>query len=75
MFMFCICGFFGQLLLTRAYQIYDASKLAPFHYLQVAVGYFNDIVFLGNQPDTLSFVGSCLIVFLSLFLLKGKKKP
>ena len=71
----CLSGFLGNYCTTRAYQCYDASKLAPFQYIFPAASYILDIIFLDNQPDTLSAIGSCVIVGLSLLLLrKGKKK-
>ena len=55
---------------SRAYQIYEASKLAPFQYLEVAFSYLFDIFILDNQPDTFSIAGTILIVSVA-FISKG----
>jgi drug/metabolite transporter (DMT)-like permease len=73
--MLCICGLTGHVLLTRAYQVYDASKLAPFHYLEIVAGYFLDIVFLGNRPDLLSIIGTVMIISIGFMLSHQAKEP
>ena len=72
--LLCLCGMGGHLFTTRAYQVYDAAKLAPFHYLEIAVWYFCDIVVLDNEIDTLSIIGTVLIVSVSLALAKNTHK-
>lgn len=60
---------------NRAYQIYDASKLAPFYYLEVAFSYMFEIFVMKDTPDIFSITGTILIVSVSFFKAqKGKPK-
>ena len=74
MLMLCLCGLSGHVFLTRAYQVYDASKLAPFHYFEIVVGYLLDLAFFNNKPDLLSAIGTVMIISIGFILSKPQKE-
>lgn len=53
----------------RAFQLAEASILAPFLFLEIPFSYLVDIIILGNIPDIFSIFGTLLIISVS-FIIK-----
>ena len=64
-------GTAGQFFFTRAYQVSEASKVAPIQYMEIVFAYIFDILFLGHAFDKYSAVGSVFIASVALILKKG----
>ncbi len=62
----------GQVLLTHAYQFARASDIAPYKYLHVLFAALIGIIFLGEQIDIFSLLGSMVIIIVFIYLYKKR---
>jgi len=57
-----IFGFFGQLFMTKAFQIGETSVIAPIKYVEVVFAIIVGVGFLGETYSVWSFVGMAMII-------------
>ena len=57
-----ICGFFGQILLTKALQLENAGPVAVARTMDIVLAFFYQITLLHDTPDWKSYLGSALVV-------------
>ena len=57
-----IFGFFGQLFMTKAFQIGETSVIAPIKYVEVVFAIIVGVGFLGETYSVWSFVGMGMII-------------
>jgi drug/metabolite transporter (DMT)-like permease len=71
-----ITGTIGQILLTKAYAIGSAPRIAVIGMSQVAMGLVFDIAFRQQLPPTLSLIGMAFVVCPVLWIIsRGKGRP
>jgi drug/metabolite transporter (DMT)-like permease len=66
---------FGVLCSVRAYQMDDASRIAPFEYVYLALMAFYDVVLWGQWPDPLTALGMALICGGGVFVAWREGRP
>jgi len=68
-----LAGALGQIALTRAFQLGEASMIAPLEYtgLVWVIGW--DLAFWGQLPDAFTWVGAAIIVASGLYLLHRER--
>lgn len=71
------CNLFGNIALSRAYQIAEPSWLAPFDYTYLAYVVLWSFVLFGELPDGLSLLGLALIAAAGIVtaLREGLRQP
>jgi len=57
-----VCGFMGQILLTKALQLENAGPVAVARTLDIVLSFLYQIIFLHDAPDWMSYLGSALVV-------------
>ncbi|MGB5386800.1 MAG: DMT family transporter [Eudoraea sp.] len=57
-----VFGYFGQLFMTKAFQMGETNLIAPLKYLEVFFAVIVGIVFLGEEYYVWSFVGIAMII-------------
>jgi drug/metabolite transporter (DMT)-like permease len=57
-----VFGYFGQLFMTKAFQIGETNAIAPLKYLEVFFAVIVGVVFLGEAYSIWSFVGMGMII-------------
>jgi len=67
-------GYLGQYFMTKAFQIYDTSKIAPFKYLEVIVTIVFGFFFLGEIYSAWTLLGVLLILSGLFYNITLKKK-
>ncbi|HUS54179.1 MAG TPA: DMT family transporter [Thermohalobaculum sp.] len=65
----------GVLTSVRAYQIEDASRIAPFEYSYLLLMPIYDVVLWGNWPQPLTLVGMALICGAGVFVAWREGRP
>jgi len=65
----------GVLSSVRAYQMEDASRIAPFEYSYLAIMPVYDVVFWGNWPEPLTLLGMGLITLAGVFVAWREGRP
>jgi len=75
-----VTGTAGQFLLTRAYQVGEASALAPLDFIRLIVNTVLGIVIFSELPDSATLVGAVLVVGSTVYVIrrnakKGRKVP
>ena len=70
-----IVGYFGQLFMTKAFQIGQTHQVAPFKYAEVVFGLVTGMLIFGESYSLWSYLGMALIITgLSCYaLIKGSK--
>lgn len=58
-----VFGYFGQLYMTKAFQEGEASKVAPFKYVEVVFTLSFGVYYFGEVYTFLSFLGIFLVIF------------
>ena len=68
-----LAGALGQIALTRAFQLGEASMIAPLEYTGLiwVIGW--DLAFWGQLPDAVTWVGAAIIVTSGLYLLHRER--
>jgi len=69
-----IMGTFAQLLLTHAYKLEEASKVAPFAYTAVVFSFIMGVLFFGEIPNRSSILGSILIILSCILLTQYQRR-
>jgi len=69
-----LVGTFAQLLLTHAYKLQEASKIAPFAYTAVVFSFLMGVLFFDEIPNKSSIIGSLLIILSCIFLTRSQRK-
>ncbi len=57
-----VFGYFGQLFMTKAFQIGETNIIAPMKYIEVLFAVVIGVVFLGETYSVWSFVGMAMII-------------
>ena len=66
----------GQVLMTRAYQLDNAPRVAAASYSAPVFGMLADVLFFATFPSVYAWIGGALVVSAGLLLVfRGKKKP
>lgn len=69
-----VFGFFGQLFMTKAFQMAETSIIAPIKYVEVVFAIIAGVGFLGETYTIWSFVGMAMIISGVLLNIWYKKK-
>lgn len=69
-----ICAAGGQFTITAAYYHAPASKISIYDYTQILFSTLLGLVFFGQLPDVLSFIGYGIIIFMALLNFLYNKK-
>ena len=67
-----IFGLIGQVFMTRAFQLEEASVLAPFKYMELVYALIMSYFFFGESYGLLAFAGIALILFGMLLNVRAK---
>jgi drug/metabolite transporter (DMT)-like permease len=70
-----ITGALGQLLITEAFKCAPVSVVAPFEYSSLLWGVSLDLLFWGELPEPVVFVGAAVIVGSGLYLIHRERRP
>ncbi|WP_452225180.1 DMT family transporter [Lacinutrix chionoecetis] len=71
-----IFGYYGQLYMTKAFQISETNIVAPFKYIEVIFTMIIGIIWLNDSYTLISYIGIILIIVaLVLNVLVKSKKP
>jgi drug/metabolite transporter (DMT)-like permease len=65
----------GVLCSVRAYQMDDASRIAPFEYVYLAIMPIYDVIFWGHWPEPLTLLGMTLICSAGIFIAWREGRP
>lgn len=65
-------GLAGQYLIIKAYQLSDASLVAPFVYLEIVTSTIFSWLFFHDMPDAITFAGVAILIISSLFLIRRR---
>lgn len=65
-----LVGLAGQFLIIKAYELSDASLVAPFSYLEIVTSTIISWLFFRDMPDAITFLGVAILVASSLSLLR-----
>lgn len=68
-----ITGFLGQLAVTEAFRLGEASAIAPFEYTALAWGLLIDWAMWRTLPDALVLLGAGIIVASGVYLLRHER--
>lgn len=68
-------GTAAQFLLTRAYQIGEASALASLSFIQLLVAVVTDFAFFGEIPDWQTVLGAMIVVCATFYTLRRNSEP
>jgi len=63
-------GFLGQLAITEAFRLGEASAIAPFEYSALAYGLGIDWLIWRTLPDIFTLVGATIIVASGVYLVR-----
>lgn len=69
-----VLGVFAQVFLTAAYQHDDASRISPYSYAIVIFAAILGVLFFGEVPDALTFVGGILIVMAGIVMARSSHR-
>lgn len=65
-----LVGLAGQFLIIKAYELSEASLVAPFAYLEIVTSTIISWLFFRDMPDSITFVGVSILVTSSLALMR-----
>lgn len=66
-------GAFGQILLTEAFRLGEASKIAPLEYTALLWSLGIDLALWGVLPDAMTWLGAGIIVASGLYMLRRER--
>lgn len=66
-------GACGQILLTEAFRLGEASKIAPLEYTAILWSLGIDLALWGVLPDALTWVGAAIIIASGLYLVRRER--
>lgn len=70
-----ISGTLGQVFITEAFKCAPVSIIAPFEYSTLFWGVLLDLLFWGDLPEPIVFVGAAVIVGSGLYLIHRERRP
>jgi drug/metabolite transporter (DMT)-like permease len=70
-----VTGALGQVFITEAFKCAPVSVVAPFEYSALFWGLGLDLVFWGELPDAIVFVGAAVIIGSGLYLIHRERRP
>jgi drug/metabolite transporter (DMT)-like permease len=68
-----LTGFLGQVAITEAFRLGEASVVAPFEYSALAWGLGLDLLVWQVLPDAWTFAGAGIIVASGLYLIRRER--
>ncbi len=68
MFAIGVCISFGAYFISQAYRSCEAGLLAPFEYVALPQAVVFSMIFFGDFPDTIAWIGIALIAFGGLYV-------
>jgi drug/metabolite transporter (DMT)-like permease len=68
-----ITGFIGQLAITEAFRLGEASKVAPFEYSALAWGVAIDWLLWKTLPDHYTLIGAAIIIGSGIYLVRHEQ--
>jgi drug/metabolite transporter (DMT)-like permease len=71
-FAMAASGTLAQLMMTRAYQLAPAAQVGPFVYGSVVFAALLDWLIFARHPDTLSSLGTGLVIVAGILALRGR---
>jgi len=70
-----VFGTAGQWLLTRAYQVGEASALAPLDFSRLLLASFTGFVFFAEIPALPTWLGAAIVISATLYTMRRNAKP
>ncbi len=70
-----VSGALGQVALTEAFRLGEASVIAPLEYTALAWGLGLDLFLWQVLPDTVTWIGATIIIFSGLYLMRREAEP
>ena len=70
-----VSGTAAQFLVTRAYQIGEASALAPLDFTRLLVAVITGFAFFGEIPDWRTMLGAMIVVGATLYTIRRNSAP
>lgn len=70
-----VLGALGQVLLTEAFRMGEASQVAPLEYTALLWTVLIDAAAWGKLPDAMTWLGAAIIVAGGLYLLRRERRP
>jgi len=74
LFSLGVFGYFGQLFMTKAYQIGSANKIVPLKYIEVIITMLLSIFWFGDSYPLLSIFGTLLVIIALVLNVLYKQK-
>ncbi len=74
LFVIGVLGIIGQGLITHGFSQGDATALVPLDYTRIPYAAILAVIFFGEVPGLLNFVGMALIVVSSLYLVQSERR-
>ena len=74
LFSLGVFGYFGQLFMTKAYQLGSANKVVPLKYVEVVFTMLLSIVWFGDSYPLLSVLGTLLVIIALVLNVLYKQK-
>ena len=74
LFSLGVFGYFGQLFMTKAYQLGSANKIVPIKYVEVVFTMLLSILWFGDSYPLLSVLGTLLVVISLVLNVLYKQK-
>jgi drug/metabolite transporter (DMT)-like permease len=68
-------GTAGQWLMTRAYQVGEASALAPLDFSRLLLACFTGFVFFGEIPALTTWIGAAIVIGATLYTIRKNAQP
>lgn len=70
-----VFGTAGQWLLTRAYQVGEASALAPLDFSRLLLASFTGFVFFAEIPALPTWLGAAIVISATLYTMRRNARP
>lgn len=70
-----VFGTGGQWLLTRAYQVGEASALAPLDFSRLLLSCFTGFVFFSEVPALTTWIGAAIVIGATLYTIRKNARP
>lgn len=70
-----VFGTAGQWLITRAYQVGEASALAPIDFTRLLLASFTGFVFFAEIPALPTWIGAAFVIGATLFTMRRNARP
>jgi drug/metabolite transporter (DMT)-like permease len=70
-----VVGLGGQFLITRAYQIGEASALAPLDFVRLLLATLSGFLIFAEVPSLVTIVGAALVVGGTIYTMRRNAIP